>query len=144
MRRGARCEGRGPDVDGELIGAKTCGLMQMMAANELDVDEFRMIKLGLEGQLAASEAPPLALPNVDCVRESWPTMTVEAKCLVYLAVIERLEIGPATLGLRSVDTERISWSTTARCQSAPRRAASSARPFPGPRRIAARAPRPVQ
>ena len=59
-------------------------------------------------------------------------MTVEANRLVYLAVIERLEIGPATLGPRSVDTERITLE----------RQVGTA--FLGPRRNAARAPRPVQ
>lgn len=105
--RSLRERGRGPEVIVEVIEAKIAGLMQMMAANELDVDEFRMIKLGLEGQLAASTAPPLTLPDVDGVRAAWPALSVDQRRLVYLAVIERLEIGPAAIGARRVDTDRI-------------------------------------
>jgi DNA invertase Pin-like site-specific DNA recombinase len=102
-----RKQGRGLTLKAAEVEAKIAGLSQMMATGELDLDSFRTIRAGLLGQLAASTAEPFELPDVASARDAWPSLGVEARRLVLLAVIKRLEILPATLGVRAVSTERV-------------------------------------
>ena len=48
----------------------------------------------------------MEFPGVDSLRDSWDSLTIQARRLVYLAAIESLVIMPAVIGVKSVDEGR--------------------------------------
>ena len=53
-----------------------------------------------------ADAAPSDLPGVDLLRDSWDSLTIQARRLVFLAAIESLVILPAVIGVKSVDVGR--------------------------------------
>ena len=105
--RRLRAQGRGKRIEAAEIEAKLAELWEMVLADDLPVEDYRQARTRWEGELAAADAAPLDLPDVDSLRSSWDDLGVEARRLVYVAAIESLVIMPAVIGVKSVDESRI-------------------------------------
>jgi DNA invertase Pin-like site-specific DNA recombinase len=97
-------------VDAAAAEAKLARLWAMVLAGTIEPEEYAEAKAAWRGQLAAAEAEPIELPDVDDVRAGWERLSPHERHLVFKASLTRLVIRKAKRrGGRGVDPSRIDY-----------------------------------
>ena len=100
-------------VDSAAIAAmeeQKARALAMFKAGTLDFDDWQEATETLASRIAAAEAEPLRLPDVEDIRSAWDAKLaddVAARRLVMTAVLEVLTVGPAQKGKNRFDTSRV-------------------------------------
>lgn len=106
--RSMRATGNPVGPDPVQVQADLARMWELVLARQLDIADYTEAKALWEGQLYAATQPSEQLPQVDSLREAWPTLDAQARHVVFRRAIASLTVAPATRRGRGTDLSRVS------------------------------------
>ena len=97
-----------PGVDVPALELELEQLADLYGRGEITFPEWQAARKGITSRTANADRQPVELPQVDDLRASWDTLSVDAKLLVVDAVIESVTASPGARGSRGFRPERLS------------------------------------
>jgi hypothetical protein len=91
----------------DRVAADLAEMWQRVLARKIGVDEYTEAKELWEGELRAESAAPVDLPNVDSIRDAWPTLGIAPRKVVLGFFVQSLVVSRPTPGAKTTDLGRV-------------------------------------